>query len=103
MKKRVLTLVLLLSIGFNVAHAYVIEALDTHPCHVSEYVHEFHNDTSAPTDDICHLHHFFHIVFLIPQIDFAVGDNYVPSQPLSETELYSYTPDTNFLKPPIFA
>ena len=31
--------------SFTILHAYVIEALDTHPCHVSEYVHDF-NDNS---------------------------------------------------------
>lgn len=103
MKKRILTLVLLLSIGFNVAHAYVIEVLDTHPCQMSEYVDEFHNDTAIPADDICHLHHFFHIAFILPHINVTLSGSYIASKPSAKINRYTFIQNTTFFKPPIYA
>ena len=104
MKNRLLTLFLLFSIGFNVAHAYVIEVLDTHSCHVSEYVHEV-NDTenTVVDDDICHLHHFFHIAFILPEIKNELRHKGFTQKPYSNTKTYESNSYNNFLKPPINA
>ena len=106
MKNRLLTFLLLLSMSFNIAHAYVIEALDTHSCHVSEYVHDINdnlkNDT-AEDDDICHIHHFFHIAFILPEINSELLHEVFTLKPYSNTKTYEFNSYDNFLKPPISA
>jgi hypothetical protein len=105
MKKKLLTLVVLLSISFSVVHAYVIEALDTHECHVSEYVHNINDadNSLAVSDDICHLHHFFHISFILPEIKLPLLAVIFNVHPLSYESSYEYDSYDNFLKPPINA
>ncbi len=103
MKNRLLTILLLFSISFNIAHAYMIDALDTHPCQVNEYVHEFHDDSNIPADDICSLHHFFHIAFILPEIDDLVISEYLTTKPSTKAQHYKYNSYKNFLKPPINA
>jgi hypothetical protein len=88
--------------SFNIAHAYVIEALDTHPCQVSEYVHEYHDmKNTVADDDICHLHHFFHIAFILPEINQELSHKSFAQKPYSNTKTYEYNSYDNFLKPPI--
>jgi len=104
MKNKILTLFLLLAMSFTVGHAYVIAALDTHPCHVSEYVHEISDLTaSAADDDICHLHHFFHIATILPEVNPLIQRIRFTQQPHSNTKRYEYNSYNNFLKPPINA
>ena len=103
MKNRLLTLFLLFSISFNILHAYVIEALDTHPCQVGEYVHEFHDNNDIEADDICNLHHFFHIAFILPGINFTVVDEHFTTRHSTENMKYKYNSHKDFLKPPINA
>lgn len=103
MKNRLLTLFLLFSIGFNIAHAYVIEVLDTDSCQVSEYVHEVNDTSDAATDDVCHLHHFFHIAFILPEINNELRHKGFTQKPYSNTKTYEYNSYNNFLKPPINA
>lgn len=99
MKRGFLTLLLLLSIGFNVTHAYVIESLDTHPCQVGEYLHEFGNATES--DDICSLHHFFHIAFILPISDALLSEAQFRAKPSIEEHFYTCNSYKDFLKPPI--
>lgn len=87
--------------GFNVVHAYVIEALDTHPCQVSEYVHDVSGSSEIADDDICHLHHFFHIAFILPTVSFKFSQDNFTQNPFSKSSLYEYDSSKNFLKPPI--
>ena len=102
MKNRLLTLFLLLSISFNIAHAYVIEALETHSCQVSEYVQECHDiKNTAADDDVYHLHHFFHIAFILPEIKRELSHKGFTHKPYSNTKTYEYNSYDNFLKPPI--
>jgi len=103
MKNRLLTLFLLFSISFNIVHAYVIEALDTHPCQVNEYIQEFHDENNIPADDICHLHHFFHIAFILPEIDEIQTHEHLTTKPSTKAKHYKYNSYKNFLKPPINA
>ena len=103
MKNKVFTLFLLLFMSLNVVHAYVIEMLDTHSCHVSEYVHNI-NDTlksDAVEDDICHMHHFFHIVFILPETIHEPSEKGFTQKPYANTKTYEYNSYDNFLKPPI--
>ncbi len=87
--------------GFNVVHAYVIEALDTHPCQVSEYVHDVSGSSEIADDDICHLHHFFHIAYILPEIDVKLSHKTFDVKPYSNIRIYEYNSYDNFLKPPI--
>jgi len=89
--------------GFNIAHAYIIEAFDTHPCHVSEYIHDI-NDTTQDDmvdDDICHMHHFFHIAFILPEIMNELSQKSFSQKHHSNIKTYEYNLYDNFLKPPI--
>ena len=101
MQKRLLTLFLLLSISFNILHAYVIEAYDTHPCQVTGYIDEFHTPENVPTDDICHLHHFFHIAFILPEVILHVPKQHISKQYLLENKHFKNDSHQEFLKPPI--
>ena len=103
MKNRLLTLFLLLSLSFNIVHAYVIEAFDTHSCQVHEYVHEFNESSEMADDDICHIHHYFHIAFILPEMSSELSNNGFTQKPSSNTETYEYNSYDNFLKPPINA
>ena len=89
--------------SFNIAHAYVIEALDTHPCHVSEYVHNMNDNLSndMADDDICQIHHFFHIAYILPEIKSELSHESFTLKPYSNTKAYEYNSYDNFLKPPI--
>ena len=105
MKKNLLALLLLLSMSFNIAHAYVIEALDAHPCQASEYVHNI-NDTlqnDTPENDICHMDHFFHIAFILPELEISLSRSNFTHLPFSNIQKYEYNSYDNFLKPPINA
>ncbi len=87
--------------SFSVVHAYVIEALDTHPCQVSEYVHDLSNESNIVYDDICQLHQFFHIAYILPEIDVKLLHKTFDTQPYSNIKIYEYNLYDNFLKPPI--
>ncbi len=102
MKNRLLTFFLLCSICFNIAHAYVIEVLDTHSCQVSEYVHEVNDiENVVADDDICHLHHFFHIAFILPETNVILSRENFAAKPYANNKKYEYNSTKNFLKPPI--
>lgn len=102
MKNKFLTILLLLSVSFNIAHAYIIEVLDTHSCQIGEYVHGFHeSDEAVAADDICHLHHFFHVAFILPEMQFVLLRENITTKLYTNNEKYEYNSSKNFLKPPI--
>jgi len=89
--------------SFSVLHAFVIEALDTHACQVSEYVHDINEQEieELSQGDICHIHHFFHISFIIPDVQVALPYKKFSQKPSSRDTIYEYNSYANFLKPPI--
>jgi hypothetical protein len=105
MNKRLLTLLLLLVMGFNIAHAYVIEVFDTHPCSMSEYVHDINDvlQNDMTESDICHIDHFFHIAFILPELEISLSRSNFAHLPFSNIQRYEYNSYDNFLKPPINA
>jgi hypothetical protein len=104
MKKRLLTFLLLLSMSFLSLHAFVIEALDTHPCSVSEYLHEINEAAHETTEgDICQIHHHLHISFVVPEFYRGILYESHSQNPSSTDKLYEYHLQKNFLKPPINA
>ncbi len=89
--------------SFSVVHAYVIEVLDAHPCQVSEYVHDLNNESEIADDGICHLHHFFHIAYILPEVDVKLSHKTFDAKPYSTITLYEYNSYDDFLKPPIYS
>ena len=64
MKKKLIQLLLLCSLFFNIAHATVIALEeDCHHDSVSEYVLDTHVDDEC--GDLCELHHLFHFMAII--------------------------------------
>jgi len=102
--KKLLLIVLLFVMGFEVVHAFVIESFDTHHSSVYEYVDEFNQPKGDDlSGDICSIHYEFHTAFVIPENNpfFLLP---LPTQtPESEMTLYEYDTFHNFLKPPIYA
>ena len=104
MKRRNLFIaILLLAISFNILHAYALDALDTHRCGISEYVHDFSTLDEHIDGDICHMHAAFHIDIILPESSIVLEDIYFSHTPPFFGKIYSYTPYNNFLKPPIFS
>ena len=85
MQTKLLQLLLLLAIVFNIAHASIIAAED-HCIHesVGEYIAEQDHDTKC--GDLCDFHHLFHFTAIITS----------PVE-LLDTPLYSEQPDTKEL------
>ncbi len=102
---KLLTLVLLFAMSFQVLHAYAIDVLDTHACEVSEYVHEFsHSSIGRDTQkhDICDIHFEFHTAFIVPQNITIKQIDSMQDKPYSPINEYKYDASRNFLKPPKF-
>jgi hypothetical protein len=60
------------------------------------------NDVAEMTDgDICHLHHFFHLAFVLPETALINADKTVTQKPVTRVKSYKYNLQINFLKPPI--
>ena len=100
MKSRMIKLLLLLSLFFNIAHASIIAVEDT--CHhetVSEYVME--QTEAADCGDLCDMHHLFHFVAIIttPNIDFDTSVN--SGQLTQKNRLYTPPFEEISIKPPI--
>ena len=87
--------------SFSIVHAYVIEALDTHPCQASEYVHDCNDNSDMANNDICHIHHFFHIAYILPEVHVKLLRKSFGEKPYTHTKTYEYNSLNNFLKPPI--
>jgi len=99
--KRVLTLLLLFVMSFQVVHAFAIDMLDTHECEVSEYVVEFTQAVHVDEpNDICNIHSEFHISFLVPtKLELSQTDT-LQELPFSNLVSYDYDATQTFLIPP---
>jgi len=90
-----------MAMSLQVLHAYAIDALDTHPCEVSEYVVEFSHPISDDiTDDICNLHASFHNVFLLPENILLPKEREASHNPQLSIKIYKYSSNQNLLRPP---
>jgi len=99
--KKLLSFFLLLSMSFSVLHSFAIEALDTHQCHVGEYVQEFDKPINDElSGDICNIHHEFHTPFIIPEQALFTSNASISEQPLSTQDTHDYTQSQNLLRPP---
>jgi len=100
LKTKLTYILLLLAMTFNIAHASII-ALEDHCEHesVSEYVSE--QFESQECDDLCDIHHLFHLTAIItPEIIVSLAPKYT-EQP--DSKLLTYHPPFKRTeqKPPI--
>jgi len=101
-KKKLLSLLVLFMMSFQVVHAYAIDMLDTHECEVDEYVVEFSQPISDDlSGDICNFHSSFHIAFLVPEPILISLKSDSPESPQSFIKSYDYDAIKTFLIPPI--
>ncbi len=100
MHKRVIQLILLISLSFNIAHASIIASHDQcHQENANEYVQE--QAGSQECNDLCDIHHFFHMSAIMTLTDtFNTLSLY---SELPKTTLLSYHPPFKETenKPPI--
>jgi len=87
--------------SFQVLHAYVIDALDTHSCEVSEYVLEFSQPISDDiSDDICNIHSEFHSTYIIPENITLIKEKELSQKPLTLIKTYEFSSTQDLLRPP---
>ncbi len=100
MRSRFIQILLLLALTFNISHAAIIAA-DDHCDHesVSEYISEM--TESQECDDLCDIHHLFHLTAIITSTLTFTDTSFHTEQP--NTELLSYHPafKISSIKPPI--
>ncbi|MCD6191019.1 MAG: hypothetical protein J7K14_05705 [Sulfurimonas sp.] len=100
-RKNILTFLLLLSMSFSIVHAYAIDMLDTHECHVSEYVEEFSQPINDDiSGDICNIHAAFHTSVIMPENIVISKKNSSYEKPQSFVKIYEYQSNENLLRPP---
>ena len=100
MKTKLIYIVLLLAMTFNIAHASII-ATEDHCEHesISEYVLE--QFESQDCDDLCDIHHLFHMTAIItPEIILSLAPKYT-EQPSCELLTYHPPFKRTEKKPPI--
>jgi hypothetical protein len=100
--KKLFTLLLLLSMSFQVVHAYAIDMLDTHESSLHEYIQEFSQTINEnASDDLCKIHFEFHSPFILPQNQIFLQENNHVQKPFVLQNLYEFTAYENSIKPPI--
>lgn len=100
MKKQFLVWLLLVSIGFNALHAFVLDTLDTHPCGAKEYLHEIDGHVIAFDGDICHIHAAFHTPFILPHSPLKMHACTMHEIPAGEIDTYTFYFPSTFFRPP---
>lgn len=103
MKRRIIKLLLLLSLSFNIAHATIIAiADDCTECHnntLCDYAYE--TNVVADSADLCTMHHFFHFIAIINVFN-AQFDAFAHSEePTQKNTFYSPPLEETSIKPPI--
>ncbi len=100
MKRKAVHLLLLLSLFFNAAHAFII-ASQEHCVHETpvEYVMEMSHSNDC--GDLCDLHHFFHWSAIVTTFTPVLEADLLPEQPISYKHLHFTTLPQNNIKPPI--
>lgn len=100
--KKLLNILVFMAMSFSVLHAIAIDELDTHRCNVNEYVQELsHPLSDIANGDICNIHSFFHVPFIIPTSINIFKAKHSCEKPQLLSKIYEYISYDNFLKPPI--
>lgn len=97
--KIIITLILLVSFAFSIAHSYAFAFYDQNHCSVSEYINEI--KTPVENNTICDIHFEYHQVYILPQIDILIQNADSNSKPTLFKESYQFLADLDFTKPPI--
>ena len=100
MKTKLIHIVLLLAMTFNIVHASII-AVEDHCEHesISEYVSE--QFESQDCDDLCDIHHLFHMTAIVtPEVILSLVPKYT-DQPNSRLLAYHPPFKRTEQKPPI--
>ena len=101
-KRKLIHIVLLMVIGFSNLHAYAIDFIDTDHCNIEEYVHEFtQNSTLDISDDICDVHHAFHIPFLLPELNVFISKKHQKDALFSDPSKHDFQNFESISRPPI--
>ena len=100
--RKLVSILLLLAMGFSSLHAFAIDFLDGEHCEVTEYVQEFSQANAHDQNgDICQIHHEFHIAFVLPEITLLPKKAHFSSATISTQAKHDFQSQKNFLKPPI--
>jgi superfamily I DNA/RNA helicase len=98
MKHKLLHIILLFTISFSTFHAFAVDILDSEHNHVVEYVQD--SDHLESDDSLCHIHHFFHISYIIPEKITLTKEQSTLQNPLYFEKNYSFESTQKLLKPP---
>lgn len=98
MKKKLVQLLLLCSLFFNIAHATVI-AMEEDCHHESEYVLDTHVDDDC--GDMCDTHHLFHFMAILDRPSMDLSTYHYKTLLTYTNALYTQNIHKTTIKPPI--
>jgi len=98
MKNKLLNAILLFAITFSSLHAFVVDIIDSEHNHIVEYVQNVNHLESD--ESVCHIHHLFHISYIIPEEISLVAKTTIRLKPLYFKKDYNFKSLDNLLKPP---
>ena len=100
MQRKLIHLLLLMALSFNIVHASIIASHDD--CHheiASEYVLEQSDNQNC--HDLCDIHHLFHITAIITPVTAFLNAGQVKEIPSAELVMYHPSFKETENKPPI--
>jgi hypothetical protein len=100
LKKKLIQVLLLCALFFNITHASLIAVEDE--CH-HESVHEYvlEQSDTANCGDLCDMHHLFHFMAIIDTPMLAIENNFMQLKLTHKTTLYTPPFKETNIKPPI--
>ena len=98
-RKSLVTLVLLFVMSFSILHEFTFAMIDEDHCSVVEYAHEIAGPVHK--GDICDIHFEYHLAYILPQKQELAQNINIDSKPIILKESYTFTPNLDFIKPPI--
>lgn len=93
------TVLLLISFGFSIVNAFVIEAHEVDQCTVQEYVQEFSQSNNC--GDLCDLRHMFYQSFIITHNVIVVDYDIQVDTPTHIEKNYHFSLNPLSFRPPI--
>lgn len=98
-KSKVWAILLLIAFSFSISHAYVIEVNEIGHCSVQEYVQEF--SQSNDCDDLCDVHHMFHMSYITVDTIFSMDFDTLSFTPIYNPDHYNGDYNPSSFRPPI--
>jgi len=98
-RKSLVTLVLLFVMSLSILHEYTFAMLDEEHCTFVEFAQEI----AGPVDkgDICDIHFEYHLAYILPNTQNLLQASNIDTKPIILKESYKFTPNLDFIKPPI--